>query len=95
MSYQPLVILGNPDDPKLVVFQVMYPKNGRALVTIGVWDVTVKAARLKAARERDRHHPGCPMPWRQTYAPGHDDNFLGEWRARTRAIDKEAPGHPG
>jgi len=95
MSYQPLVILGSPDAPKLVIFQVMYPKNGRVLVTIGVWDVTVEAARLKAARERDRRHPGCPMPWRQSYVPGRDDSFLGEWRARTRAADMEARGGPG
>jgi hypothetical protein len=92
MSYQPLVILGSPDDPKLVIFQVMYQKNGRVLVTIGVWDVTVEAA-----RERDRRHPGCPMPWRQTYVPGRDDSFLGECRARTRtrAADMEAPRGPG
>ena len=81
--YHPDIILGDHTSPKLIIFQIMHPRFGRVVRTVGVWDVAVKPARLQAQWVRDRYFAGCPMPWRESYLPGRDDEFLREWRERT------------
>jgi ribosomal protein S16 len=60
--------IGDKEDPhnKLVVFQIMYPKRGSVLCTLGVWAPTVKDAKALARKFRDENYAGCPVPWRAT-----------------------------
>jgi hypothetical protein len=51
---------------RLVVFQIMYPKRGSVLSTLGVWAATRKEATELALNYRNANHAGCPCVWRAT-----------------------------